>query len=64
LVVVSFNVTVFVYDDTAVARGVSPRQRGPFSGSGNASPLTAFYTLMFVNKGGSWKAVASHSGRL
>ena len=61
------NVTVFVYDDTAVARGVSPRQRSAFpgsGGSGDASPFTAFYTLTFVNKGGAWKAVALHTSRL
>ena len=28
-----------------------------------ASPYTAFYTLTFVHKGGSWKAVAMHTSR-
>jgi len=61
------NVTVSVYDDTAVARGVSLRQRSAFpgsTGSGDASPFTAFYTLTFVNRGGVWKAVAMHTSRL
>src|SRR5215468_12539231 len=60
------NVTVSVYDDTAIVRGVSPRQRSSFpgsGGSGDANPFTAFYTLTFVNKGGAWKAVAMHTSR-
>jgi ketosteroid isomerase-like protein len=61
------NVTVSVYDDTAVVRGSAPRQRSAFPGStgaGDATPFTAFYTLTLVNKGGSWKAVAMHTSRL
>lgn len=60
------NVTVSVYGDTAIVRGVSPRQRGSFpgsTGSGDASPFTTFYTLTFVNSGGDWKAVAMHTSR-
>jgi ketosteroid isomerase-like protein len=60
------NVTVSVYGDTAVARGVSQQQRSssPGSeGSGDASPFTAFYTLTFTNKGGTWQAVAMHSSQ-
>jgi hypothetical protein len=58
------NVTVSVYDDTAVVRGASLRQRSAVPGStGDANPLTAFYTLTFVNKGGDWKAVAMHTSR-
>jgi ketosteroid isomerase-like protein len=60
------NVTVSVYGDTAVVRGVSQRQRSSFpgsTGSGDANPFTAFYTLTFVNKGGDWKAVAMHTSR-
>jgi hypothetical protein len=60
------NVTVSVYGDTAIVRGVSPRQRSSFpgsGGSGDANPFTAFYTLTFVNKGGDWKAVAMHTSR-
>ena len=59
------NVTVSVYGDTVVVRGVSSRQRSSIPGesAGDASPFTAFYTLTFVNKGGGWKAVAMHSSR-
>jgi hypothetical protein len=60
------DVAVTVYDDTAVARGSSLRQRSAFpgsTGSGDAGPFTAFYTLTFVNKGGEWKAVAMHTSR-
>ena len=51
------DVTVNVYGDAAVVRGVSPRQRA----SGN--PFTAVYTLTFVYKGGGWKAVAFDTTR-
>ena len=60
------NVTVSVYDDAAVVRGVSLHQRSAFPGStgtGDASAFTAFYTLTFVNKSGAWKAVAMHTSR-
>ena len=60
------NVTVTVYDDTAVVRGASIRQRSAFpdsTGSGDATPFTVFYTLTLVNKGGDWKAVAMHTSR-
>jgi uncharacterized protein DUF4440 len=60
------NVVVSVYGDTAVVRGVSPRQRSSIPntpGTGDASPFDAFYTLTFINKGGSWVAVAMHSSR-
>ena len=60
------NVTVFVYGDTAVVRGVSKRQPSPAPGSddpGNTSPFTILYTLTFINKGGAWKAVAMHTSR-
>jgi Domain of unknown function (DUF4440) len=60
------NVTVTVDDNTAVVRGTSLRQRSAFpgsTGSGDASPFTVFYTLTFVNKGGDWKAVATHTSR-
>jgi hypothetical protein len=60
------NVTVAVYDDSAVVRGTSLRQRNAVpgsTGSGDASPFTAFYTMTFVNKGGDWKAVALHTSR-
>jgi ketosteroid isomerase-like protein len=60
------NVTIAVYGATAIVRGVSPRQRISFpgsTGSGDANPFTAFYTLTFVNKDGEWKAVAMHTSR-
>ena len=59
------GVTVSVYGDTAVVRGVSPRQRGSIPGeaSDDAGPFTIFYTLTFINKGSGWKAVAMHSSR-
>jgi Domain of unknown function (DUF4440) len=59
------NVTVSVYGDTAVVRGVSQRERGSIPGevSDDASPFTIFYTLTFINKGSGWKAVAMHSSR-
>jgi hypothetical protein len=60
------NVTVSVYGDMAIVRGVSPRQRSSFpgsGGSGDANPFTAFYMLTYVNKGGDWKAVAMHTSR-
>jgi len=59
-------VTVTVYDDSAVVRGTSLRQRSAFpgsTGSGDASPFTAFYTMTFINQGGDWKAVAMHTSR-
>ena len=59
------NVTVSVYGDTAVVRGVSPRQRSSIPGqsTGDATSFKAFYTMTFVKKGGTWKAVAMHSSR-
>jgi hypothetical protein len=60
------DMTVTVYDDTAVVRGTSLRQRSAFPGStssADANPFTVFYTLTFVNKGGEWKAVAMQTSR-
>ena len=60
------NVTITVYGATAIVRGASPRQRISFpgsTGSGDANPFTAFYTLTFVNKDGEWKALAMHTSR-
>ncbi len=59
------SVTVSVYGDTAVVRGMSQRQRGssPGEASDDAGPFTIFYTLTFINKGSGWKAVAMHSSR-
>jgi hypothetical protein len=60
------DVVVSVYGDTAVVRGVSPRQRTAVpsaSGTGDASLFTVFYTLTFINRDGTWKAVAMHTSR-
>ena len=60
------NVTVVVYGDSAIVRGVSSHQRSSLPGSrgtGDPSPFTASYTLTFINKGGDWKAVAMHSSQ-
>jgi len=60
------KVSVSVYGDSAVVRGVSPRQRSSIPetpGTGDPGPLTVFYTLTFVNRGGAWRAVAMHSSR-
>lgn len=60
------NVTASAYGDTAIVRGTTVRRRSavPSSpGASDAAPYTAFYTLTFVHKGGSWKAVAMHTSR-
>jgi hypothetical protein len=60
------GVTVNVYGDAAVVRGVAVRQRSSYvgaEGKGDAAPFTAFYTLTFVNRGGSWRAAAMHTSR-
>jgi hypothetical protein len=51
------SVTVNVYGDAAVVRGVSPRQRA------QGTPFTAVYTLTFIYQGGGWKAVAMDTTR-
>jgi hypothetical protein len=57
------NVTVNLYGETAVVRGVSTRQYAPALASPTVQPApwTLFYTLTFVNKDGAWKAVAMHT---
>ena len=60
------EVTVNVYGDAAVARGVSTRQRSSHPGAegkGDEAPFTSFYTMTFVNRGGGWRAVAMHTSR-
>lgn len=60
------SITISPYGDAAVARGVTTRQRSAIPGSdgkGDPAPFTADYTITFVNKGGSWMAVAMHSSR-
>jgi uncharacterized protein DUF4440 len=57
------NVTINMYGETAVVRGVSTRQYAPAlaSPSVQPAPWTLFYTLTLVNKDGKWKAVAMHT---
>lgn len=57
------NVTVNLYGEMAVVRGVSTRQyaAAPASPSVQPAPWTLFYTLTFVNRDGAWKAVAMHT---
>jgi ketosteroid isomerase-like protein len=60
------NVAIVIYGDTAVVRGISPRQRSAIpntSGTGDPAPFDAFYTLTLVNRGGVWKIVAMHTSR-
>jgi hypothetical protein len=60
------NVAISLSGDTGIIRGTTARQRSAIPGStgtGDAAPFTAFYTLVFANKGGSWKAVAMHTSR-
>ena len=55
------GVSIDVYGDTTIVRGESIRQRSSIPetpGTGDTAPFTAFYTITFVNQGGSWKAVA------
>lgn len=60
------RVTISVYGDTAVVRGISPRQSGsvPGSGAAEAAPSTAIYTLTFINTDGVWKLVAMHASQV
>jgi ketosteroid isomerase-like protein len=56
--------TVSLHGDTAIVRGVSTRQRSSIpAGGADEAPFTVFYTLTFVNRSGSWKAVAMHTSR-
>ncbi len=56
------NVVVNVYGDTAVVRGVSPRQRARQPGAAeDPKAFTVFYTITMVNFGGSWRIVAFHT---
>ena len=60
------GLSIEVYGDTAIVRGESIRQRSSIPetpGTGDTAPFTAFYTITFVNQGGSWKAVAMHTSR-
>lgn len=56
------SVVVNVYGDTAVVRGVSPRQRAQQPGAAEQpKPFTVFYTVTMVNFGGTWRIVAFHT---
>ena len=61
----TINATVSLTGDTAVVRGSASVQQISASGStvSGPNPLSAFYTLVFVNQGGAWKAVAMHASR-
>ena len=56
------DVTINVYGDAAVVRGVSPRQRIQAKGLGN--PFTVFYTITLINVSGSWKIAALHTSHV
>ena len=60
------DVTIQLYGDTGVVRGVSLRQHSSIPGTGgqgDASPITTLYTLTFVFRELGWKVVAMHSSR-
>jgi ketosteroid isomerase-like protein len=59
------NVTIAVYGDTAIVRGVSLRQRSSIPGeaSGDERLLTIYYTLTLGNKGSGWTVVGMHTSR-
>ncbi|HEX6731171.1 MAG TPA: nuclear transport factor 2 family protein [Pyrinomonadaceae bacterium] len=61
----TINATVSITGDTAVVRGSASVQQISASGSTGSgpNPLSAFYTLVFVNQGGAWKAVAMQASR-
>lgn len=52
------DMTVTVSGDTAIVRGTSDRQRE------GQTQFTTFYTLIFVNRGGTWKAISLHTSRV
>jgi hypothetical protein len=56
------SVVVNVYGDSAVVRGVSPRQRARQPGAAeDPKPFTVFYTVTMANFGGTWRIVAFHT---
>lgn len=60
----SSNVTIAVTGDTVVVRGQTLRQRSTVPGSTpDAEPFTSYFTLVFAERGGSWRAVAMHTSR-
>ena len=52
------DVSVAVYGDAAVARGVSQRQREV-----DKEPFASFFTITFIRRPEGWKAVSMHSHR-
>jgi ketosteroid isomerase-like protein len=61
------NLTVSIFGDTAVVRGETLRQLAlnqTTPGTGEPKPFKTSYTLIFVNQGGMWRAVAMHSSGL
>ena len=57
------DVTVSVYGDAAVVRGVARIQRSsiPGSSAGDGVPLAEHYSMMLGNKDGAWKVLAMHT---
>lgn len=63
----SSRVTVSVFGETAIVRGVVTQQRSAFPGSippGDTKPMQAAYTMTLVNRGGSWRVVALHLSQI
>lgn len=59
------DVTINVYADTAVVRGVSPRRRAEGSGSETLQKdFTVYYTLTLINSSGTWRIVAMHTSHI
>jgi len=57
------DVTVSVYGDAAVVRGVVRTQRVSTPGAGGADgvPSVEHYTMMLGNRDGAWKVLALHT---
>lgn len=58
------SVTINIYGDTAVVRGVSPRHRAVSVETPDPKPFTVFYTLTLVNFAGVWRVVAMHTSHV
>lgn len=55
------DIEAAVFGDTAIVRGVSPRQVENNGVAGE--PFVLHYTITFVNSNGRWLAIAAHSNR-
>ena len=57
------DVTISVYGDAAVVRGVARSQRVSFPGAsaGDGVPSVEHYTMMIGNRDGAWKVLAMHT---